>query len=528
MKSLITITVLLCSNYVLSQHEKSVESKVSSVTIYLQKAQVTRIITSPLESGKTNLIISGLSAYLEAGTIQLSGTGSATILGIRHQQNFTSEFPKSKSIKALNDSLNFYQRQLKAEQNKKEILEKEEQLMLANQKFNGANNNLTISELKTMTDYFRVRLTEILNGKTKADNQIKYLNDHLSKIHNQIREQSELLKRNTSEVIISLEASKPSSIQLELKYMVSHAGWSPMYDIRSIGIKEPVILGCKANVFQSTGENWEDVSITLSSGNPNLSGTKPELSVWGLDIIQPYTYQPRARGAEVMAAAPMVTTENTEALNTMADQITLTQASLNTEFIIGSLQTIPSGPKPLTMDIRQSNLLAEFTYAAVPKLEKDAFLLAYVTGWSDLNLLAGEANLFADGKYVGKTFIDPTIIKDTLILSLGRDQRITVTREKVKDLSSRKLIGAYQRELAVWKISARNTKNESVKLILEDQIPVSLNSQIEVYNTDVQGGKIDKQTGKVTWFVDLAPAESKSFTLRYEIKYPKDKIIGGL
>ena len=529
MKLFITLAFAFSLYPLLGQNERSVESKPTAVTIYLTKAQVTRSLTTSIDQGRTDIIISGLSANLDPESIQISGKGSATILGIAHRQNFMTELSRPKQLKILYDSLSFYQRQVRLEQNKKEVLEKEEQLLAANQKFTGANHNLTIAELKTMSDYFRTKLSEIISNKSKQDDQIKWWNEKISRVNRQIGEQNEVLSRNTGELVVSVQADKSTSLQLELKYVVTNAGWSPVYDLRSGGLKDPVSFVYKANVYQSTGETWKDVRVTLSTANPNLSGTKPELGIWGLDVVQPIVYQQRNRNAELMMAAPMVAKDASEVeVGSISQDISIIQSTLTTEFTIGTPQTINSGPKPTVMDIRRNELKADYSYAVVPKLDKNAFLVAKVTGWDELDLLQGEANIFFEGTFVGKTVIDPTQIEDTLTLSMGRDQRIIITREKLKDLSSRKLIGSNQRELAVWQIGLRNTKTEPVRITVEDQVPISLNTQIEISNVDIQGGRLDKQTGKVIWSINLAPSENKTIGFRYEVKYPKDKIISGL
>src|SRR6478736_10421838 len=130
---------------------------------------------------------------------------------------------------------------------------------------------------------------------------------------------------------------------------------------------------------------------------------------------------------------------------------------------------------------------ADYSYSVAPKLDQDSFLLAKATGWEDFSLLPGEANIFFEGTFVGKTFIDPNNIKDTLSVSLGRDKRIVVKREKLKDLTSRKFIGSSQKESYSYEISVRNTKTEAIKITLEDQVPVTQNSQIEVAVLDTNG-----------------------------------------
>jgi uncharacterized protein (TIGR02231 family) len=213
---------------------------------------------------------------------------------------------------------------------------------------------------------------------------------------------------------------------------------------------------------------------------------------------------------------------------TVADFVTTIETSLNVEFDISIPQTVASSAKPTVVDVKSSNVNANYEYAVAPKLDLDAFLIAKVTGWEDLNLLPGDANIFFEGTFVGKTFIDPNSIRDTLSLSMGRDKRIVVKREKLKDLSTRNVIGLNEKQAEAWEISIRNSKSEPVKVIVEDQVPVSRNSQIEVTVIDVGGARQDTYSGKLTWKLNLKPAENKKLNYKFEVKYPKDRRINGL
>jgi uncharacterized protein (TIGR02231 family) len=171
---------------------------------------------------------------------------------------------------------------------------------------------------------------------------------------------------------------------------------------------------------------------------------------------------------------------------------------------------------------------AEYKYSTAPKLDTDAFLMASAIGWEEFSLLPGEANIFFEGTFVGKSYIDPNNIKDTLSLSLGRDKRVVVKRENVKDFSSRKVIGTNQKDSYAYEVSIRNTKTEVVKILVEDQVPVSQNSQIEVTVLDTGTARYNKETGKLIWTMTLQPNETKKVVFKYEVKYPKDKVVSGL
>jgi uncharacterized protein (TIGR02231 family) len=213
---------------------------------------------------------------------------------------------------------------------------------------------------------------------------------------------------------------------------------------------------------------------------------------------------------------------------TVANFTTSIQTSLNTEFNISLPYTVASSNKPTLVDIKNHELKADYIYSVAPKLDGDAFLMARAIGWEEFSLLPGEANVFFEGTFVAKTFIDPNSIKDTLSVSLGRDKRIVVKREKLKDYTSKKFIGSNRRDSYAYEISVRNTKAEAIKIIVEDQIPVSQNSQIEVTVADVGGSKYNKDTGKLIWELNLQPNETKKVVYKFEVKYPKDKIIPGL
>jgi uncharacterized protein (TIGR02231 family) len=530
--------LLLLSLRLSAQQVKTVDSRISHVTVFLNKAQIERVIKTRVEAGKTDLIVTGLTSQLDPQSIQVAGKGNFVILGITHQQNYLSELNVPASLRILKDSLEYLQKQIALEQSQKEILNKEEQMLLSNQKIGGTNQNLTVAELKGMADFYRVRLSEIVTTRMKHDDKIKKINERVVKLQRQIQEQNELYARNTSEIVISISADAASAADLQVNYIVANAGWYPQYDLRAINTKSPVQLNYKANVYQSTGEEWKNVKLKLSTANPSEGGLKPELYTWYLNFEEPVLYKRlkgRAAGVMLESAAPAMAKdkaeEDAEALNevtTTADYVNTIQTSLNAVFDIALPYTVASSSKPTLVDISKHDLKATYQYSVAPKLDADAFLMAQVVDWEQLSLLPGEANVFFEGTFVAKTYLDPNNIKDTLAVSLGRDKRIVVKREKLKDYNSRKTIGSNQRESFAFEISVRNTKNEAIKIVVEDQLPVSQNSQIEVTSTDAGGAGYNKDTGKLMWELNVQPNETKKVTYKFEVKYPKGKIIPGL
>jgi uncharacterized protein (TIGR02231 family) len=212
-----------------------------------------------------------------------------------------------------------------------------------------------------------------------------------------------------------------------------------------------------------------------------------------------------------------------ESAATVASLTEVTENQTNLEFVIRVPYDIPSDNKHYTINIQENTLSAAFEYYCAPKLDREAFLVARITGWEDYNLLSGEINLFFEGTYVGKSMLNVRNTVDTLELSLGRDKGIIVTRVKMKDFTEERTMGSNIRETRAWEITVRNTRKQPLVLRLEDQFPVSMNKDIVVEPLDISGGNYNKETGKITWKLSLDPSAEKKLRPGFAIKYPKDK-----
>ncbi len=201
------------------------------------------------------------------------------------------------------------------------------------------------------------------------------------------------------------------------------------------------------------------------------------------------------------------------------------ESAISIAFEIELPYTIPSDGKTRTVEINQHELKAEYEYYAAPKIDTDAFLTAKVTDWESFNLLDGEANLFFEGTFLGKTVLLPRQVEDTLSISLGRDKSIKITRKPVKDYTKKQFIGGKKTETRTWEIIVRNQKKQAINLILEDIFPLSTNKDIEVSRKDNGGAKVNDETGILTWQLNLKPSEEKKLNFQYEVKYPKGQIL---
>lgn len=212
-------------------------------------------------------------------------------------------------------------------------------------------------------------------------------------------------------------------------------------------------------------------------------------------------------------------------LKEMGDYVSVKDNQLNVVFDIELPYDVPSNGKEQNVSLKDFKIPAIYKYYSVPKMDKDAYLLGEIVDWEALNLLPGEANIIFEGTYIGKTSIDAESVQDTLNLTLGRDKRVVVTREKLADFSSVKFLGSNKKQTFTYEITVRNNKKEAVQMELQDQYPLSTNKDIEIELLQSDGASVNGETGILTWKSQLAPGEIKKFRVSYSVKYPKDKII---
>ena len=212
----------------------------------------------------------------------------------------------------------------------------------------------------------------------------------------------------------------------------------------------------------------------------------------------------------------------------MGDYTSINENQLNVSFDIDIPYDILSNGKPHSVALKEIKLPATYKYYAAPRVEKEAFLLAEIEEYSKYNLLPGEANIIFEGLYVGKTFINTNQTSDTLNLSMGRDKKISIKREKVVDKSGTKFLSSKKEQTFTFDITVRNNKKEAAQMLLKDQYPLSTDKEIEVELLESNSAKVNKETGILTWELTLQPNETKKIRISYKIRYPKDKIIDNL
>jgi hypothetical protein len=667
---LINITTVLTAQVVQIPQQK-IDSKIENVTVFVNGGQVARSATASIPKGKSEVIFKGLTPNLDGKSLLVKGEGDFSIVSVKSQLNFLEETKRKDTIVVLETEKEKLATRLLRINAELVVLERQEDLLSRNrvQVLGLLNNPSKVEDMKSLMDFQKGTLSEILTKKLDLEAELKKINQNLGKINNQITELNGRTSTTTAEVVITVFAKNAaiSDAKFRLEYIVPNCGWTPYYDLRVKDVISPIVTQMKAKVRQNSGEDWREVKLTLSTGEPNKGGMKPELGIWKIgwdgrsyyqgrvmsvlenyeeslkvglkdkiqgvitdasgeplvgasivikgttkgtitDIEGKYTLDvlPNQRSSNLVVSYVGYMTEEVPVGNSVFSNVQLNEATLNEVVVtgyggssnnydspsipdtrsstmkteqmlagkvagvaVGSSQqirirgassinqnsqeskeslklleerlrnievkenqkttsttfeielpyTIPTDGKEYQVEIKEENIKAEYQYVCVPKLETDAFLTAQIVDWEQYNLLEGEANLYFEGTYMGKTLLKTNSVEDTLKLSLGRDKNVVVTRTKLKDFSKTSFLSSKIKTSRGYEIKIRNKKSVPISIVIEDQIPIVSEKSIEV-EYENKGAEYNKDKGKLIWKIELKPLEDKKVNFNYTVKYP--------
>jgi uncharacterized protein (TIGR02231 family) len=535
MKKLIILSVSLFVflNYISADTEKEIKVQVKQVTVYPDRAQLTHETTVEIPAGKSIVKLVGLSPYIDPQSIQVKGYGDFMILSVNHQNNYLQNLEDQPEIKNIRSQIEALQLKIEDEKAAISILKEKEAFLVANRAILVKETTFTIDQFKNVMDLYTNSMDQVTMSVLKKNRAIKDYETQIAALQKQIADKTGKQKLPSGEISVSVSADKPVSGKMTFAYVVSNAGWYPSYDIRVDDISKPVTIFYKANVFQNTGVEWKNVKLSFSNATPWVSGNLPILNPWFIDyyIPAPVLLYKKSAGAASRSNAPAVMevaadkSEMAKAEESAPVTVQRNVGETTVTFDVAIPYSIAADGKVQTIEIQRSTSPAEYKYLTVPKISTLAYLTGNITDWAKQSLISGEAALYFENTYVGKSFLDVNQLTDTLTLSLGTDNSILVKREKRQDYTSRKIIGANKTETYSFLIIIRNNKTNSVKINVNDQIPVSSNSGITVEAIELTGGKVNQQTGQVKWDLELKPQETKQLIMTYSVKYPKDKTI---
>ena len=517
-----------------AQTEKEIKAEIKHVTVFPDRAQIVHETSVSLLPGKSVLKLSGLSPYIDVQSIQVKGYGEFTILSVNHQNNYLQNLEDSPEVKSIRSQIETLQTKVEDETAALSTLQEKENFLVANRAILIKETTFSLEQLKNVMDLYTNNMDQIATTRLKKQRLLKDYNKQISALQKQIADKLGKQQLPSGEILVSVASEKQVTGKLTFSYVVANAGWYPSYDIRVDDIKNPVAIFYKANVFQNSGVEWKDVKLSFSNATPWVAGDIPVLNPWFVDYYNPapVMYKSVTSGAR-RSEAPKMKEVSDAAINMVEEKAMATPPVMvekqigetTITFDIAVPYTIPSDGKVQIVEIQRITAPADYKYVTMPKLSALAYLTANITDWAKLSLQTGEATLYFENSFVGKSTLNVNQLKDTLTISLGTDNSILVKREKRKDFTSRKVIGANRTDTYSFLITIRNNKSNPVEITLNDQIPVSSNSGINVDPNELSGGKLNQQTGEIKWDLVIKPQETRQIVLTYSVKYPKDKTV---
>ena len=528
------IASILCFGQT-SYAQTSQKLTIEEVTVFLRGAQLSSTAKIHLNKGENEIVFTNVAGDINAQSLTINAGSGVAVESGTFLNNYLITDNFSPRAKELKDSIETVTDTRNQVANKIAVLNEQVAVLQGNRKVGGENTGLSVAELTKMLDLISAKMESYLNQKNKQEALLKKTDELLVKLKQQLDEERKKDVQPGGQLVIKFYAKEATNTPVLISYTVPNAGWTPSYDVRVDDISRPAQIFYKANVYQNCGVKWDNVRLSLSTGNPQEGVDAPVMNPWYLAFYVPQTYTP-TKGFTVMsykkklvdADAPAYAMNKANGETSMNEYVTADNSGVNTTFDIDIPYSIPNDGQQHMVAIKKYELATSYRYYAAPKLDKDAFLQAQITDWEDLNLIPGQTNIFYEGTYVGQGYLDMRNVKDTMTVSLGRDKKIVIRREQDKKLRSVRTIGTQVRETFAYTITVRNTRKDVINLVLQDQQPVSNDKDIVIEDRATDNAELDEATGIMKWPITLKPNESKSVPFGYTVKYPKGKQINNL
>ena len=530
--SIFLISFIMCIN---ANKQKTIPSKLDEATIFYRGAELKHSASATLSKGTNEITIEGLSPEINISSIKIKTSSGVVVSSYEYMEDHISKNNMDLVRKSVEDSIDIFRKKIKlieietkANKEMLDLFGKSITQKILNSEKDSSKNKISLDELIKSVDYLKNKSIEVETFIMKSNDEKTCYEETINRLSSKLElEESEM--QAIGRLKLNVTAQEAKTAQFVVSYCTYAAGWTPFYNINVVAIDRPIQLISKANVFQRTGVDWEEVKLTLSTGTPANGKIAPLFSTWFLQDIQhiaqrntlltqnAYIYS-NSRAKEKVAAEEEIQE------NSMNDYLTVNDNQLMMTYAIDLPYTIPGDGKEQHIDLRVQETKAAYHFYCAPRLDNESYLLAELTESEKLDLPYGKAQITYDGMHVGETIIDGSSTMENLTLTLGTDRRVSVKREKLHDFSSKKFLGSDIKQVFTYKITVKNNQQKTIKMVLKDQYPTSTQKGIEVeLLKETTKPTFNKaETGVVTWEDTFAPGETKTYQISYSVKYPKD------
>ena len=517
---------------------QQVESKITQVTVYGDRALVRRVATLTLRPGEYDFVFKGLPRWLDDDSLRAAGMGTAQarLLGLESKVAYTKETPEER-VQKLRDDVQALEDQIQVVTDELAVLA-EQQDFITQMKLQAQTVAAQAFQFKEVNtdewDRIMAHVGETLNGLMKAARDkniaLRELKKDLAIKQGELGRIKGERVIETKDVTVSVEVIGDGTLELALDYAVRGATWQPLYDARADVDKGAVELTYYGSVSQQTGEDGTDVKLVLSTAQPAVGAQVPELEPWYLGgrMMAPGGGGMGWRGRSAEAAPEGVTTGGPAAeAEAPMEHATAAVVARGTSVVyeIPKVETIPSDGEPHRTTIGIVKLTGAMRYTVVPKLVESAFLQTEVKNTGTLHLLGGPVHVFLGPDFIGRAQIKTVVPDETFELSLGTDARIKVKREVLKDMTKVSKVRNRASVRNTIKITLENFTGKTASVVVKDQVPVSREADIKVKLVEATDRIVPNEaTGELEWKFDLAQGAKKELTFEFEFSYPKEAV----
>ena len=528
-------------------------SAIGAVTVYQDRAVVTRQASAELAAGEHELVLEKLPASLQDNSLQVAAksTGQATLLDVKVRTAYEANTPNDR-LRQLELQINQLDNKKAALDDEAAVLENQRELVALIQQGatqpgkDGARPSL--DELKAVQSLSADTLSRALAGLRRVEEQRTDIERERQALANEYSQLQDRQGRRSKTVTLRVMLARPGKLDLNLSYAVAGAQWTPAYDARLRAADRSVDLGYFGVINQTTGEDWNKVKLTLSTARPSLGGGAPALTPWVVDVAVPPPPMPAAAPrpapaaaseARQMARQKMAVQE--QAFDAAAqpepqpEAVTAATAEVQSGATSASFQiqapvTLPSDNSTQRVAITTVKLPATLQYQSTPSLREAAFLTAHASNGTEMPFLAGTLNTFLDDAFVASSRLKAVMPGEKLELAMGADEGISVKRQLVNRYTeSTGFSGGGKRVTYEYKITVKNNKSTKEQVSFKDRLPVSRNEKIEVKLLSPSERDIKREDdGKLVWNWDLEPGKSRETVLKFSIDYPGNIEVSGL
>ena len=525
----------------------SVSAKISGVTVYQDRAQVTRTATVQLRPGSQIIVIEGLPVLLQDDSVRVDakGTAQATITGIEVKRSFLSQ-TADKRVQEIDAELKLLERKLGTLDARKAGLAAQKGFVDSIKVAWGERISQQLAVGKPTAAELNEAMVFVGSNTVKAEEQLRDLDqekqavkDQMDALRRKRQEASGSYRKESKTVEISVDARKEGGLALDLSGVVSNATWQPEYDVRLATDGGSAELTYRAQVRQQTGEDWTNVKLLLSTARPATGGAPPELYPWRVAFYHPLPPpMPAAAPMRAYKKAARMEMKEVQAEAPAPEEEAPAAAAFQTAQIASEGTTVAfSIPKPVDIssdNSRHSTVIAieklpvSTEYQTVPKLAQLAYLTAELTNRAAWPFLPGDVRIFSGNTYVGSAMMKLVVPGEKFTLPFGSDDRITVKRTELKQHKEAGMFGKNRMGYRTT-VNIANLRNEPQVVSVKEQLPLAGDQEISVSLLDPSLQPTEKkEDGSLIWKLQLAPGEKKELKYEIGVEYPKDREVTGL